>query len=98
MERFATTEIYARYAPDYRGAAVRAIDDFFREVSPLLARPLLGFQLENQPTPSELRAHCVPKLSALVPQVVDFMVGVTGFEPATPTSRRARINLGKEEV
>src|ERR1700737_1741331 len=25
-------------------------------------------------------------------------IGVTGFEPATPTSRRARINLGKEEV
>ena len=43
MERFATTEIYARYAPDYRGAAVRAIDDFSRELSPLLARPLLGF-------------------------------------------------------
>jgi integrase len=87
MERFATTEIYARYAPDFRGAAVRAIDDFFRELSPLLARPLLGFELENQPTPAELRAHCVPKLEALVPQVIDFMVGVTGFEPATPTSR-----------
>jgi integrase len=87
LERFATTEIYARYAPDYRGAAIRAIDDFFRELSPLLSRPLLGFELENQPTPNEQRAHCVPKLSALVPQVVDFMVGVTGFEPATPTSR-----------
>jgi hypothetical protein len=49
--------------------------------------PLLGFELENQPTPGELRAHCVPKLEALVPQVIDFMVGVTGFEPATPTSR-----------
>ena len=79
MERFATTEIYARYAPDFRGAAVRAIDDFFRELSPLLARPLLGFELENQPTPAELRAHCVPKLSALVPQVIDFMVGVRPY-------------------
>jgi hypothetical protein len=54
----------------YRGAAVRAIDDFFRELSPSLARPLLGFELENQLTPGELRAHCVPKLSALVPQVM----------------------------
>jgi hypothetical protein len=81
MERFATTEIYARYAPDYRGAAVRAIDDFFRELSPLLARPLLGFELENQPTPGELqlRAHGVPKLEALVPQVIDFMVGVSPY-------------------
>jgi hypothetical protein len=26
------------------------------------------------------------------------VVGVTGFEPATRTSRRARINLGEEEV
>jgi integrase len=57
MDRFATTEIYARYAPDYRCAAVRATDDFFRELSPLLARPLLGFELENQPTPAELRAQ-----------------------------------------
>jgi integrase len=98
LEQFATTEIYARYAPDYRGAAVRAVDDFFRELSPLLARPLLGFQLEDQPTPEDLRADCVPKLWALAPQLIDSLVGVTGFEPATPTSRRARINLGKEEV
>jgi hypothetical protein len=87
MERYATTEIYARYAPDYRGAAVRAIDEFFKELSPLLARPLLGHELENQPTLHDLRAHCVPKLWVLGPQVLDFMVGVTGFEPATPTSR-----------
>jgi hypothetical protein len=88
LEQFATTEIYARYAPDYRGAAVRAIDDFFRELSPLLARPLLGSQLEDQPTPEDLGAHCVPKLWALVPEwTVDSLVGVTGFEPATPTSR-----------
>jgi hypothetical protein len=57
LEQFATTEIYARYAPDYRGAAIRAIDDFFRELSPLLARPLLGFELEDQPTPDDLRAQ-----------------------------------------
>jgi hypothetical protein len=43
--------------PGLQGAAVRAIDDFFRELSPLLARPLLGFELENQPTPGELRAQ-----------------------------------------
>jgi hypothetical protein len=60
MERFATTDIYARYAPDYGSAAVRAIDEFFWELSPLLARPLLGVRLEDQPTPNDLRAHCVP--------------------------------------
>jgi hypothetical protein len=59
MERFATTEIYARYAPNYRSAAVRAIDDFFWELSPLLARTLLGFRLEDQPTPDDLRAHAL---------------------------------------
>jgi hypothetical protein len=59
MERFATTEIYARYSPDYQSAAVRALDDFFRELSPLLARPLLGFQLEDQPTPADLRAQAL---------------------------------------
>jgi len=36
---------------------VRAIDDFFRELSPLLARPLWGFELEDQPTPEDLRAQ-----------------------------------------
>jgi integrase len=60
LEQFATTEIYARYAPDYRGAAVRAIDEFFRELSPLLAQPLLGFELEDQPTPEDLRAIACP--------------------------------------
>ena len=64
MERFATTEIYARYAPDYRSATVQALDDFFRELSPLQARPLLGFELENQPTPDDLRAHCAPRPSS----------------------------------
>jgi len=59
IERFATTEIYARYAPHYRSAAVRAIDDFFRELSPLLAHPLLGFELENQPTSDDLRAQAL---------------------------------------
>jgi hypothetical protein len=70
MKRYATTEIYARYAPDYRGAAVRAIDEFFKELSPLLVRPILGHEFENQPTPEDLRAHYVPKLWVLGPQVL----------------------------
>ena len=35
-----TTEVYAKYAPDYLGLAVKAIDAYFAELSALTKRPL----------------------------------------------------------
>lgn len=97
LDRYSTTEIYAKWQPDYLGAAARAVEDYFRELAPLVNRPLLGDELEEQPTVSEvlastnppLRTTRAPLVGNVVAQVFDYMVGVTGFEPATPTSRTA---------
>ncbi len=81
------TELYAEYSPEYMSNAMRAIDAYFGELEPLLNEPLIGRYLEEQPRPEDLRANCVPVLEPLFAQDADSMVGVTGFEPATYTSR-----------
>ena len=43
-------EVYAKYDPDYLGAAARAIDAYFRELGRLVSAPV------DKP----LRASCVP--------------------------------------
>ena len=43
---YRTTEVYAKYAPDYLGLAVKAIDAYFTDLSTLTKRPL--------------RTRCVP--------------------------------------
>jgi hypothetical protein len=70
MAWFTTTEIHARYAPDYRGAALRTIDDFFRELSPLLARRCWDSSWRI----SRHQMNCVPiacpSLGAFAPKVI----------------------------
>lgn len=73
------TEIYAEYSPDYLSAATRAIDDYFRELEPLVHRPLAYRELEEQPRPEDLRASHVPLLAPLFAQDVDLMVGVRRY-------------------
>ena len=83
---YRTTEIYAKYDPDFLGKAVEAIDTYFTELDALTKRDLVLTQ-------PELRASNVlvdnfvsipkrrnPKVSLGVS-----MVGVTGIEPVTPT-------------
>jgi hypothetical protein len=75
---YRTTEIYAKYDPDYMSKAVEAIDAYFADLQPLMKRRLvLGS--------TSLRASCVLAPSSGNPQVVDLMVGATGIEPVTPT-------------
>lgn len=45
------TERYAKYAPDYRDTAIRAIDEFFAELQPLVNRQLVFG--------ADVRASCV---------------------------------------
>ncbi len=114
------TEMYAEYAPDFMSKVTKAIDDYFRELSPLLKEPLVLVDLDEQPGPGSISFDTVPLLARLfasesrggagpdggkctaendqrakhtpvtepqITQDIDFMVGVTGFEPATYTSR-----------
>ena len=48
-----TTDVYAKYAPDYLGKAVKALDAYFNELRPLFKRPLNLTRLK------ELRLSCV---------------------------------------
>jgi len=83
-----STEIYAKYAPDYLSQAAAAIDDYFVELQAITKRQLII------PQPA-VRASCVSNGTsgdiAGMAQIVDFpiesMVGERGFEPPTPTSR-----------
>ena len=50
---YRTTEIYAKYAPDYLGKAAQAIDEYMEEVSKRTSRPL------NPALMDELRANSV---------------------------------------
>ena len=85
---YRTTEIYAKYDPDYMSKAVDAIDTYFADLQPLLMRPLvLGA------TP--LRASCVLDLGPRIPQVLEKMVGAAGIEPATPTMSMKFSNWSK---
>jgi len=86
---YRTTEIYAKYDPDFLGKAVEAIDTYFTELDALTKRDLVLTQ-------PELRASNVlvdnfvsipkrrnPQVSLGVP-----MVGVTRIELVTPTMSR----------
>jgi hypothetical protein len=64
-------------------ASPHAFDELMNQVGQQLQR----LQREVRIKRDDIRAQSLARLEALVPQVIDFMVGVTGFEPATPTSR-----------
>jgi hypothetical protein len=57
----------------------------------LVNRPMIPIQAENKPKENDLRAHCVPKLNdktiESMSKSLKRLVGVTGLEPATSTSR-----------
>ena len=74
-----TTEIYAKYDPDYLSKAVGAIDAYFQELQELVERPLL--------LNTGLRVSSVLADDDRESQVTDFVVGVRGFEPPAPASR-----------
>ena len=73
-----TTEIYAKYRPDYLSEARAAIDAWMKEIGALLAQ---------RPGRSEtlVRVRCVPGPS---PGPADPLkvVGATGIEPVIPPS------------
>jgi len=73
-----TTEIYAKYDPSYLSEAARAIDAYFAELHGLLS-PELQIRL---------RVSSVLAIRERATQAVEKLVGVTGFEPTTPASRR----------
>jgi len=50
---YRTTEIYAKYDPDYLSKSVEAIDDYMAEISQRVKRPLVPTRLK------ELRVSCV---------------------------------------
>ena len=67
---YRTTEVYAKYRPDYLAAAARAIDAWWLEIASRAVRPIV---------PAEpVRVSCV--LGGM-----KRMVGATGIEPVTPT-------------
>ena len=76
-----TTEIYAKYDPDFMGKAVTAIDSYFVELQRITNRPLI------LSTPS-LRSTCVAGLTIEVAETGGEVVGATGIEPVTPTMSR----------
>lgn len=59
---------YLHVRPEYLKSAVKAVDEYFAELAPLVNRPISRVELEEQPLPSEwLRAHCMPNLSGTIP-------------------------------
>jgi hypothetical protein len=77
------TERYAKYAPDYLGQAVQAIDQFFVELQPLLKQSLVfkeGLRVSCVLEPGKRRRGSSIKL-------LKTLVGVSGFEPPAPASR-----------
>ena len=67
-------------------------NNYLRELAPLVRRPILEPLRSQRGMESvNLRAHCVPiprqSLSYFGGNTSKNMVGVTGFEPATYTSR-----------
>ncbi len=72
------TEVYAKYAPDFMGQAVEAIDAYFADLQARCRRLLV--------LPSTtVRANCVSVPTGQNLQVIENMVGAAGIEPATPT-------------
>lgn len=101
---YATTEVYAEYAPDYLGAAATAIEAYFEELRPLLdfelPKPALDLPASRKPdvrvggavpASASLRAERVPVRVSYHTQLPDFMVGATGIEPATTTMSRSTV-------
>ena len=82
---YRTTKRYAKYAPDYMGQAVQAIDDYFQDLRAVKTRPLV---LQDEPLKDNLRVSCVLAEETPLPQVVDLVVGASGIEPPTTTMSR----------
>ncbi len=79
---YATTEIYAKYDPDFMGKAVAAIDGYFRDLQSRVNRRLiLSRELENP----GLRVSCVLVPDSAKVQVTDLLVEPGGIEPPTST-------------
>ena len=76
---YLTTEIYAKFDPDYLGKAVAAIDDYFVELQGSVKRPLI--LPEHRP----LRVTCVSVDENVIRQVPVLMVEPGGIEPPTST-------------
>ncbi len=72
---YRTTEIYAKFDPDYLGAAARAIDAYFEDLG----------RGRRSVVAAPVRASSVLAVRGPSPQVLDFVVGATGIEPVTPT-------------
>jgi hypothetical protein len=81
-----TSEVYAKFAPDYLGQAASAIDAVLADVGRAggrLARPIV------LPVAS-VRASCVRATSPEAPEPLALPVEPTGFEPATSTVQASR--------
>lgn len=44
---------YLHVRPEYLKSAVKAVDEYFAELEPLVSRPISRMELEEQPLPSE---------------------------------------------
>ena len=83
---FRTTEIYAKYDPDYLSKSALAIDDYMNEILQRVKRPLDTTRLQ------QLRLSCVleseksngPEKEKPPVSRRFSMVGTTGIEPVTP--------------
>ena len=73
-----TTEVYAKYRPDFQHEAVRAIDCLIKEIARVAGRAI-PFDMEGArySYDTDTRTHA--------PQGFENMVGATGIEPVTPT-------------
>ena len=76
---YRTTEIYAKFDPDYLGKAVAAIDDYFAELQASVKRTLI------LPKDRPQRASCVSVEESVIPQVPVLLVEPGGIEPPTST-------------
>ena len=74
---YRTTEIYAKYRPEFLSQARAAIDAWMKEIGALLAAAP-----RSSETP--VRVQYVPGLSPRPAKTLK-MVGATGIEPVTPT-------------
>lgn len=59
------TDLYAEYSPDFMNSVTSAIDAFFRDLEPLLSRPLRKVELDEQPKPEDICISDAPALVAL---------------------------------
>jgi integrase len=54
---------YIHLQPEYLSKAIAAIEAYFARLVHLVKRPISRIQIEEQPTPDDLRASCVPQLT-----------------------------------